>query len=88
MRKVTVYQASSRSGHLIDIADPIEETAEQAIARRTRDWPKHDPNPNNCTGHGHYKCMSQGEHSSFNHTMDSYYAHPNLSNLPDGYIED
>lgn len=52
-----------------------------------RDWPKHDPNPANCTGHGHAECVRQGEHSWFNHSMDGYYAHPELSNLPEGFVE-
>lgn len=84
MSKVLVYQASSRQAHYIT---PTPETEEQAIARRTKDWPKHDPDPRNCTGHGHAECMRQGEHSWFNHSMDSHYANPGLSNLPPGYIE-
>lgn len=72
MQKITVYQMSSRKAHLINRPEP--ETAEQAIARRTKDWPKHDPDPNHCTGHGHAECMRQGEHSWFNHSQDSYYA--------------
>lgn len=54
---------------------------------KTKDWPQHDPNPNNCTGRGHTTCLRQGEHSWFNHSMDSYFEHPELSNLPEGFVE-
>lgn len=52
---------------------------------RTRNWPKHDPDPKNCTGAGQRKCLKQDEHSWFNHSMDSYHANPGLSNIPPGY---
>src|SRR3990167_2491168 len=54
---------------------------------RTKDWPRHDPDPRNCSGHGQRKCLEEGRHSWFNHSMDSYYANPHLSNLPPGFVE-
>jgi hypothetical protein len=84
MAKVTVYQMSSRRANCIEA---MPETEEQAIARRTKDWPEHDSDPANCTGHGHDECVRQGEHSWFNHSMDSYYKNPGSSNLPNNHKE-
>lgn len=39
-----------------------------------------------CAGNGRRYCEEQGEHSWFNHSMDSYYAN-NASNLPEGFVE-
>lgn len=50
-------------------------------------WPKYDPDPNNCGGHGQKKCLEEGRHSSFNHSMDGYYNNPGASNLPPGFTE-
>lgn len=62
----------------------------QTVNPITKNWPKFDPDPRNCTGHGHTRCMAEGEHSFFNHSMDSYYDPRNvhLSNLPPGYVEE
>lgn len=59
----------------------------QTVNPRTKDWPQHDADPVHCNGYGHATCMRQGKHSWFNHSMDSFYAHPEFSNLPEGYVE-
>lgn len=53
---------------------------------RTKDWPKHDPDPAHCSGHGHAQCVRDGQHSWFNHSQDSFHS-SNASNLPEGFIE-
>lgn len=60
---------------------------EAESAEKTKDWPKYDPDPNHCTGHGQTACLREGRHSWFNHSMDSYYT-SNESNLPLGFKED
>lgn len=49
------------------------ESEEEAIARRTKGWPVHDPDPNHCTGRGHKTCLREGQHSWFNHAGDLAY---------------
>lgn len=93
-KKILVYQASSRTAHHINVTcQPVGAKSTFATIMgvedndRTKDWPKHDPDPRNCTGHGHAECMRQGTHSWFNHSQDSYHANPGLSNLPAGFVE-
>lgn len=40
-----------------------------------------------CTGHGRKDCERLGEHSWFNHAMDSYHSGNRESNLPTGFKE-
>ena len=72
-------------GHYLKVK--VNGLSVQTVNPRTKDWPKYDPDPKNCTGFGQKYCLEQGEHSFFNHSMDSYYKHPELSNLPEGFIE-
>jgi hypothetical protein len=44
-----------------------------------------DPDPRHCSGQGQNTCMAQGRHSWFNHSQDSYYKNPHLSNMPVGF---
>lgn len=41
-----------------------------------------------CTGQGHAKCVKDGEHSWFNHSMDSYFNAPYRDNYPQNYREE
>jgi hypothetical protein len=44
--------------------------------------------PAECTGQGMHRCIEQGAHSWFNHSMDTFHANPHLSNIPAGYNAD
>lgn len=41
-----------------------------------------------CTGFGSHKCHTDGGHSWFNHSMDSYHTAPMEDNYPPNFNED
>lgn len=45
-----------------------------------------DKLPSHCDGYGRRQCEKDGEHSWFNHAMDTYYT-SSESNLPPGFTE-
>lgn len=74
--QVKVYQKST--GHYLPVR--VNGQKKQTVNPATKDWPKHDPNPANCSGKGHARCVEQGEHSWFNHSQDNM---SSIGNLPE-----